>query len=392
MFATSLLLFVSFVEFITSTPLPKDAIHLKDIQVLTLERGKMTTGRRSSPVKQLDCIGGPASKHYNDVKVIQCINKGFDGSSVNWKCEAHDIPKTIKLGTVSTVTCEGYDYSDDPRVLIGSCGLEYELEYTGWKEEEKVVTTNEVHHHHHHHQVNTKPVHLVVNKTIEQAKNKTTMVDILFIILLVLAVYLIYKSCVPNTDSKRPKKTDYGSKIHIESDFKETETPKHIVTQPSPPPQTQVRHRTVINTPTTIPVSTEYVVLPQQQVFQPVPITTNNYYTTTTTTNVNRNSISDYTPKSSRVNSSRSHTTSKPTHDTTTYATTKLREDDSSSWSSPSTYTPTEPREDSSSSWFSSSTYATTKPREDDSWFNSSSSSLSSSTHSSSTVAKTKGR
>ena len=33
---------------------------LKDVRTLTLHRGKMTTGRRSSPVPQMNCVGGNA--------------------------------------------------------------------------------------------------------------------------------------------------------------------------------------------------------------------------------------------------------------------------------------------------------------------------------------------
>uniref|UniRef100_A0A8R1ERF3 Store-operated calcium entry-associated regulatory factor n=1 Tax=Caenorhabditis japonica TaxID=281687 RepID=A0A8R1ERF3_CAEJA len=29
-----------------------------------------------------------------------------------------------------SVSCEGYDYAEDPYILRGSCGLKYELEYT----------------------------------------------------------------------------------------------------------------------------------------------------------------------------------------------------------------------------------------------------------------------
>ena len=33
-------------------------IKLKDVNVLTLHAGQMTSGRRSSPVPQLNCVGG----------------------------------------------------------------------------------------------------------------------------------------------------------------------------------------------------------------------------------------------------------------------------------------------------------------------------------------------
>jgi hypothetical protein len=40
-----------------------DKILLDEVKALTLEAGKMTTGKRSSPVSQLTCIGGTAIGH-----------------------------------------------------------------------------------------------------------------------------------------------------------------------------------------------------------------------------------------------------------------------------------------------------------------------------------------
>jgi hypothetical protein len=44
---------------------------------------------------------------------------------IQWKCESQ--LTNAKLGKLS-VTCEGYQYPDDPYILKGSCGLEYELD------------------------------------------------------------------------------------------------------------------------------------------------------------------------------------------------------------------------------------------------------------------------
>ena len=41
----------------------------------------MTTGRRSSPVPQLNCIGGTAAKAFKP-DVVQCKNVGTDGIDV----------------------------------------------------------------------------------------------------------------------------------------------------------------------------------------------------------------------------------------------------------------------------------------------------------------------
>ena len=53
--------------------------------------------------------------------------QGSDGFDVQWKCEA-DLDSSVRFGSTD-VTCEGYDYPEDPFVLKGSCGLEYGLEF-----------------------------------------------------------------------------------------------------------------------------------------------------------------------------------------------------------------------------------------------------------------------
>jgi len=112
-----------------STPLVSAAqynkVRLQDVQVLTFRKGEWTTGRRSSPVQQMVCVGGPGQRYSDRVKSIQCRNVGFDGMDVNWKCEAV-LPNGLDLGKTE-VTCEGFDYPEDPFVLAGSCGIEYQL-------------------------------------------------------------------------------------------------------------------------------------------------------------------------------------------------------------------------------------------------------------------------
>jgi len=103
-------------------------ILLKDIDVLTLTKDKLAAGRRSYPVLQLKCIGGNAEKEFHKVEIVQCLNKGFNGYTYDWKCSTN-LPDILKLGKIE-IYCEGYTNKDDPYVLIGSCGLEYHLEYT----------------------------------------------------------------------------------------------------------------------------------------------------------------------------------------------------------------------------------------------------------------------
>ncbi|XP_065110453.1 store-operated calcium entry-associated regulatory factor isoform X2 [Paramisgurnus dabryanus] len=105
-----------------------DAVLLRDVQVLTLHRGRYTTARRSSPVLQLQCIGGSAGCGSFVMDVVQCYNKGWDGIDVQWECKA-DMDNWYRFGRVE-VSCEGYTSPNDAYVLKGSCGLEYTLELT----------------------------------------------------------------------------------------------------------------------------------------------------------------------------------------------------------------------------------------------------------------------
>lgn len=113
-------------------------VHIQDVQVLTLYQGDYTTGRRSAPVPQLRCVGGTAMSEGYRIKSMQCHNQGFDGHDANWKCDA-EVPNNMKLGRV-TVNCEGYEFPEDPHILIGSCGAEYELSYVAHSSPHRDVT------------------------------------------------------------------------------------------------------------------------------------------------------------------------------------------------------------------------------------------------------------
>ncbi|KAI1238453.1 hypothetical protein IHE44_0013185 [Lamprotornis superbus] len=62
-------------------------------------------------------------------EVVQCYNKGWDGYDVQWQCRA-DLENAYRFGQME-VSCEGYDYPDDPYILRGSCSLLFSLELTG---------------------------------------------------------------------------------------------------------------------------------------------------------------------------------------------------------------------------------------------------------------------
>lgn len=105
---------------------PSDAVLLSNIKTLTLHGGRQTTARRGPAVPQLDCVGGNA-KGLHNVDVMRCTNAGSDYApeDVQWTCQA-TLPSEFKLGSTEVV-CEGYESSEDPYVLKGSCGVEYRL-------------------------------------------------------------------------------------------------------------------------------------------------------------------------------------------------------------------------------------------------------------------------
>jgi SOCE-associated regulatory factor of calcium homoeostasis len=98
-----------------------DKILLKDIKVITLYAGRMTNGRRSAPVPQLNCVGGTAGCDAFRPQIVQCYNRGFDGQDYQWECKT-DMDNAYRFGEIA-VTCEGYSYPDDPYILKGSWGV-----------------------------------------------------------------------------------------------------------------------------------------------------------------------------------------------------------------------------------------------------------------------------
>ena len=108
---------------------------LSETQSLTLTNGRMTTSRRSYSMAQLSCVAGPC---HHSPNVIQCTNKGTDGNDIQWECKG-EMDKNYKFGRLDVV-CEGYDYPSDPYILVGSCGLEYTIEYAFLSDQEEICS------------------------------------------------------------------------------------------------------------------------------------------------------------------------------------------------------------------------------------------------------------
>ena len=114
---------------------PKNAVLLSKVNSLTVRAGKKTASRRVSPVPQLQCVGPANVCKLYVVDVMRCTNEGadYDAENIQWACKA-SLPDEFKLGSTD-VSCEGYESSDDPYVLKGSCGVQYKLLLTEQGEE-----------------------------------------------------------------------------------------------------------------------------------------------------------------------------------------------------------------------------------------------------------------
>ena len=97
-----------------------EKVPIREVSSLLLRRGKMTTGRRASPVPQLACL----SNCQDAPDTIYCSNAGHDGEDVVWECKSDPAGAVIRD---LNVQCEGYDYPDDPYILKGSCGIEFRM-------------------------------------------------------------------------------------------------------------------------------------------------------------------------------------------------------------------------------------------------------------------------
>ena len=114
---------------------PPNAVLLSSVSTLTLRANQLTASRRVPPVSQLSCTGPKHICKLHTPDVIRCVNAGsdYDKENVQWTCTAN-LPPEFKLGSTD-VTCEGYESSEDPYVLKGSCGVEYRLLLTELGEE-----------------------------------------------------------------------------------------------------------------------------------------------------------------------------------------------------------------------------------------------------------------
>jgi len=122
MLLTSVLITALLYTVVSAAP---SSVLLRDVSSLVFKQDAWTTARRSSSIPQLKCMNPGSYATVLWPSSIMCSNKGIDGHDIVWKCEAQLAPG-LRLGKTE-VSCEGYAYPNDPSILVGSCGLEYEL-------------------------------------------------------------------------------------------------------------------------------------------------------------------------------------------------------------------------------------------------------------------------
>ncbi|XP_069128119.1 store-operated calcium entry-associated regulatory factor-like [Argopecten irradians] len=211
-FCRHLLIFIVYIHLgivSSSRSSGRDGVLLSDVKTLTLYNGKMTNSRRSAPVPQLKCVGGSAGCGAFVPQVVQCTNRGSDGYDVQWECKT-DMDNAYRFGRVE-VSCEGYEYPDDPYILRGSCGLEYTIDLT---EEGHEKRRNQQHHNYgnqyggnqddYHHRSSYQSGY-------GYSKAKSILGDVIMLCAVGGVVYIIYRTCIaggPQTATGYPPNQD----------------------------------------------------------------------------------------------------------------------------------------------------------------------------------------
>jgi len=160
-----------------------------------------TAARRSSPVPQLKCVGGSASGRY-EPKTVQCYNRGSDGVDVQWECKA-DMSTDFQFGRIM-VNCEGYDYPEDPYILRGSCGLEYELELTETGRRNQAAGGDSYQY------KKTPSAPPLYDTGKKPTDHHGGMPNFMTLIIICIIIYVLYKTCIQRNHGQQPGVGDAG--------------------------------------------------------------------------------------------------------------------------------------------------------------------------------------
>jgi len=108
---------------------------LSNVDKLIFQNGKMTTGRRSSPIEQLQCDPSGSAGCPAEAKLESAMCENIGQSDTNdpiWKCTA-ELGENYAFSNTD-VSCEGWDSPEDPYILAGSCALVYKLKWASGAE------------------------------------------------------------------------------------------------------------------------------------------------------------------------------------------------------------------------------------------------------------------
>lgn len=209
----------------TNKPAPKDRVLLRDVKTLTFTRHKRTTSRRTHSIHQLSCVGGTAGCKLFTPDVVECDNGGFDEEKkrLNWRCHA-EMSDRVQFNHVEVI-CEGYDYPEDDYILIGSCGLEFTLDYSDPHDYHhqsyfKHMDDHEKEMHHERVRATAKPdkfkgFNLSIQGLVDKITDNLTLFSIVaFVFVIILMILVRFNSSrggvATTTTKKKPIVRGYG--------------------------------------------------------------------------------------------------------------------------------------------------------------------------------------
>lgn len=100
------------------------ALQLKQVQTLLLQRDAFTTSDHGNIMRQITCEND--CHRFTEISSAVCQNMGWDGTSVIWKCEWPGVPNDLRIGTF-TIQCEGVKGPGDEDIVPGSCNINVHL-------------------------------------------------------------------------------------------------------------------------------------------------------------------------------------------------------------------------------------------------------------------------
>ena len=113
-------------EYFENEPSQLGGFDLRNVKTMTFFKNLHTTGNRTNPIPQLNCVEGNACGKSGLIDSVQCNNAGTnENDDVQWECKT-ELPNNLSLGKTN-LNCEGLKNDKDKIKFKNSCGLEYSL-------------------------------------------------------------------------------------------------------------------------------------------------------------------------------------------------------------------------------------------------------------------------